>query len=133
MNHVSDTLIRGKIQKMEKELDGVEMMEDILEEMTGRISVTRDLLALECSKINALAELLRQLSDMMSIPRTSVTPPREGKATRTEVSSEIMMLQQLLGLRNPDDVQKLLKRGETLDEQLFHAGIQYIKNAMDET
>ena len=137
MDCVADTLIRGKINRMEKELDGVESMEDGIEGMIGRLSVARDLLLLEISRIHALGEVLRPLSETLATTTTTTTTRSlevvKERGMRSEGSSEMMMLQNVMGIRNVDDVQRVLKRGNVLDAQLFQASIKFINDTMEET
>jgi hypothetical protein len=136
MDCVADTLMRGKISQMEKELDGVESMEDCIEGMIGRLSVARDLLGLEISRIYALGEVLRPLSETFTTMATTTARSMEvvkERGMRSEESSEMMMLQNMMGIRNVDDVQRVLKRGNILDAQLFQASIKFINDTMEET
>jgi hypothetical protein len=128
---------------MEKELDGVESMEDCIEGMIGRLSVARDLLLLEISRIHALGEVLQPLSETLTTMATTKAATTTATARsldvvkergmRSEESSEMMILQNVMGIRNVDDVQRVLTRGNILDTQLFQASIKFINDTMEET
>lgn len=134
MDKVSDTMMRERIDHMEKELDGVEKIEATMEGMIGRLVVARELFELEISRIGACGQLLRQLST--HLPNDSTTPiKRNGMAkTQKEIDvKEMLILQNLLGIQNPDDIQKLQHKGFNLEKDLYESGLQTLQRTIDET
>jgi uncharacterized protein YutE (UPF0331/DUF86 family) len=126
--------MRERIDHMEKELDGVEKIEETMEGMIGRLGVARELLELEVSKVDACAQLLSQLS--ANIPQDAKTRnPRNGipNPQKDIDVKETMILQNLLGIRSPQDIQKILQKHAKLDQELYDTGMQTLQSAMDET
>lgn len=128
-NQVSDTLLRAQIEEMERELDGVERIEGTLEAMIGRTTVAKDLISLEMSKIDAVGQILSQLGTKL--------PPRANKvkeeASRQPVGRrnpedppETMALQNLIGVRDADDITKFITKGDRLDKELFDSSSQSV-------
>ena len=133
MDKVSDTIMRERIDQMEKELDGVEKIEDTLEGMIGRLAIAGELLELEISKINASGQLLSQLSANLPDDLTIQTKEKRTQGTQKEIYvSEMLILQNLLGIRNPDDIQKILQKRYKLDEVLYEGGLETLRSTVEE-
>ena len=136
MDRVSDALLRGRVERMEKELDGVERIEDVMEGMVGRMTVARDLLVLEMSKLNALGQILSQLGEKITTPAQQLKGPGSNQLLLqrdTETTADTAILQSLIGIRNVDDVRKILFKGDRLDRELYDSSIQHVTNSVNET
>lgn len=134
-NAVSETLLRGKVGQMERELDGVERIEDIVNGMVGRMTVAKDLLLLDMSKLDALGQILKQLGEKVAAPTQHLEADisNQPRMRDTETIAEIVVLQGLTGVRNVDDVRKILLKGNRLEQDLFESSIQCITDSLDET
>jgi hypothetical protein len=134
MDKVSDTIMRERIDHMEKELDGVEKIEDTLEGMIGRLVVARELLELEISKVDACGQLLSQLSASHPNDATIQIKQNGMSQTKKEIDvKEMLILQNLIGIRNPDDIQKIQQKGFNLEKDFYESGLQTLQSTMDET
>ena len=133
-DRVSDTLMRGRVDKMERELDGVQQIEDILEGMIGRISVTKDSLQDEISKVKALEEILGQLgNDPHLLPSSQFAKPEmDNIAKDVAIPDEIQYLKSVLGITNPKDVEKSLDRRTKLVKDLFNASVTQMYETKDD-
>ena len=132
MNQVSETLSRGRVEKMERELDGVERIENSLEDMIGRMTIARDLILFEMSKLDALNQVSCQL-DKVGFTTQSKTERGPQKSKEREVVNEIATLQNLIGVGNADDLRKIMFKWDRLDKELFDSTFQNVKVAMGET
>lgn len=132
MDRMSDTLVRGRIEKMEKELDAVQQLEDALEGMIGRMSLMRDLTLFEMSKFEALRQVTarsrQQLEHTQNKPESS--PERSKKP---EIPTEMVSLQNLVGVRDSDECRKLLAKANQLDQDLSQASRTVVNHALLET
>jgi hypothetical protein len=135
MDKVSDTLVRGSIQRMEKELDGVERVEDTLEGMIGRMTVARDLLRHETSKIDALGQVLTRLGEKQApiVQKDMKSRNHQAVVTDPEIAEEMMALQRLIGIKSPEDVQKIVSKGDRLDKELFESDLRSVNATLEET
>lgn len=134
MDKVSDTIMRDNIDQMEKELDGVEKIEDTLEGMIGRLTTARELLELEISKINASGHLFSQLS--RDLPNDGAVQAKEKSSRKVQEGidvKEMLILQTLVGIRNPDDIQKILEKSYKLEQGLYETGLESVRSTMEET
>lgn len=119
---------------MEKELDGVEKIEETMEGMIGRLGVARESLELEVSTVDACAQVLNQLA--ANIPQDANSRGRRigiPKIPKWLDAKETMILQNILGIRSPEDIQKILQKGAKLDKELYETGLETLQSAMDET
>lgn len=132
MDQVSDTLLRGRIEKLEKELDGVERIEETLEGMIGRMTVVRDLIVFEMSKLDALSQVSSQLKEKLTSTTQNQIQDGSSQPRKSEITSEMVLLQSLIGIGDTDDVRKILLKGDRLDKDLFESSLQNLKNAMNE-
>ena len=133
MDQVSDTLMRGRIEKMERELDAVERIEEVLEGMIGRMTVTRDLILFEMSKLGALSKLSIQLKEKLVPASQKKIHNGSSKLNETEIISEMAILQNMIGIVSVDDVRKILLKGDRLDQELLESSLRQVKTAIDET
>lgn len=133
-NRVSETLIRRRVEKLEGELDGVQQIEAALEGMVGRTAVARELLAYEMSKITTLQELLRQAGEWCR-ESSSETIYQRTKPEYKEFSppDEVKLLQSMLGVRNRDDVEKIMDKKRRLERDLLDASLTQIKQSTNDT
>jgi hypothetical protein len=135
MDKVAGTLLHGNVASMERELDAVELIGDTLEEMIGRINVTRDLLVLELSKLEALSQILIDFTQDVS----EATRNQSGKVStelrlkHIDFPKELGVLQSLIGIRNTEDVGKLLAKTDRLDQELFESSFHVVNDAIGET
>jgi len=133
VDRMSDTSMRGRIEKMEKELDAVQQIEDILEGMIGRMTLVRDLTLFELSRFGALSQLASK-SRQHIIAQSQNKPPAEpGQSKKPEIASDMVTLQNLVGVRDSKEVRKLLDKANLLDHDLTEASLVAINNAMQET
>jgi hypothetical protein len=133
MERVSDTLLRGRIERMEKELDAVERIENALEGMIGRMMVARDLMLYETSKLDALRQVSIQLKEKLTSTTENKVEIGSSLPRETELASEMVKLQNLVGIGNADDGRNFLLKGNRLDKELFESTVQNVTVAMDET
>ena len=134
MDKVSDTVMKERIAQMEKELDGVEKMEETLEEMIGRLDIARELLELEISKITASGHLLNELSASLSDDGAVQAEGQRTRNTKKQINvKEISILQNLIGIRNPDDTQKILQKSYKLEQVLHESGLDSLRITGEET
>ena len=132
-NRVSETVIRGRVDKMEKELDGVQQIEEILEGMIGRISVAKEVLMFEISKMDAMDELLGQLSDAIPLTQEqSVNGIPRRELQEVKLPGELLHLQNVVGVRDSEDVSKILAKKEKLEKDLFEENLGKIRETLDE-
>ena len=134
MDKVSDTIMRERINHIEKELDGVERIEETMEGMIGRLEVARESLELELSTVDACAQVLYQLA--VNIPQDANSRTRRigiPKTSKWLDVKETIILQNTLGIRSPKDIQKILQKGAKLDKELYETGLEALRSAMDET
>ena len=119
---------------MEKELDGVERIEETMEGMIARLEVARESLELELSTVDACAQVLYKLAANIPQDANSRTQ-RIGipKTSKWLDVKETMILQNILGIRSPEDIQKILQKGAKLDKELYETGLEALQSAMDET
>jgi len=132
MDQVSDTLLRERIERMERQLDGVERIEEILEGMIGRMTVARDLTIYEMSKLDALGEMSSQLKGKLTSNTQKQFQNGLSQPKEAQTSSEMATLQNLIGIGNAEDVRKILLKGNRLDKDLFQSSLYIVKDAMDE-
>jgi hypothetical protein len=134
MDKVSDTLIRGSIERMERELDGVERIEDTVEAMIGRMTIVRDLLRQEMSKVDVLGQILSGLGGKLapSVQNKAVSQERQAVSEDVKVA-EMVALQNLIGVRNSGDVEKIVSKGDRLEKELLESNLQDVTATMDET
>lgn len=134
-NQVSDTLLRARIEEMERELDGVECIEGTLETMIGRTTIARDLMALELSKLDALGQILGQMATKLPPPGNKVkeNASRQHQRKNPEIPPETMALQGLIGVRDADDVTKILTKGDRMDRELFDSSSRNVLEPVRET
>jgi len=134
MDKVSDTLVRGSIERMEKELDGVERLEDTVEAMIGRMTIARDLLRQEMSKVDALGQMLSGLGGKLAPTVQNGAVSRECQAVSDDVKvAEMVTLQNLIGVRNTGDVDKIVSKGDRLEKELLESSLKDVTATMDET
>lgn len=132
-NRVSETVIRGRVDKMEKELDGVQQIEEILEGMIGRISVAKEALMFEISKMDAMDELLGQLSNVVPLTQEqSVNGIPRREVQEVKLPGELLHLQNVVGVRDSEDVSKILAKKERLEKDLFEENLGKIRETLDE-
>jgi hypothetical protein len=117
---------------MERQLDGVERIEGILEGMIGRMTVARDLAIFEMSKLDALGEMSSQLKEKLTSNtqkqfQNGLSQPKEAQS-----SSEIATLQNLIGIGIAEDMRKILLKGNRLDKDLFQSSLHIVGDAIDE-
>ena len=132
MERVSDTLLRGRIERMEKELDAVERIENTLEGMIGRITVARELMLYETSKLDALSQVSSQLNERLTSTTQNKLEIGSSLPRETELASEMVELQNLVGIGNADDGRNFLLKGNRLDKELFESSVQNVTEKMDE-
>ena len=138
LDHVSVSVLQGRVDQMEKELDVVERIEVVLEDMIGRMFVLKELLLLEMSKIEAYKEILSQLGQQMA-PSAAKKSTKEDVITKkrisqtSDVSPEIIMLQSLTGIRNTPDVKRILEKKDRIDKELYEANLRHLQRTIDET
>lgn len=132
MDQVSDTLLRERIERMERQLDGVERIEEILEGMIGRMIVARDLTIFEMSKLDALGEMSSQLKEKLTSNTQKQFQNGLSRPKEAQTNSEIAALQNLIGIGNAEDVRKILLKGYRLDKDLFQSTLHIVKDAIDE-
>jgi hypothetical protein len=132
MGRVSDTLLRGRIERMEKELDAVERIKNTLEGMIGRMTVARDLMLYETSKLDALSQVSSQLKERLTSTTQNKLEIGSSLPRETELASEMVKLQNMVGIGNADDGRNFLLKGNRLDKELFKSSIQNVTGAMDE-
>ena len=133
MERVSDTLLKGRIERMEKELDAVERIENTLEGMTGRMIVARDLMVYETSKLDALRQVSSQLKEKLTTTTENQLEIGSSPLRDTELASEMVKLQNLVGIGNAEDGRNFLLKGNRIDKELFESSVQNVTGAIDET
>ena len=133
MDQVSETLLRGRIERMEEELDAVQRIENTLEAMIARMTVVRDLMLFETSKLDALGQVSSQLKEKVTSTAQNKLKITSSLPRETDVVSEMENLQNLVGIGNADDARKILLKGDRLDKELFESSVQNVTGAMDET
>lgn len=133
MERVSDTLLRGRIERMEKELDTVERIENTLEGMIGRMTASRDLMLYETSKLDALGQVCRQLKEKLMSTTESTLEIGPSLPRETELANVMVELQNLVGIGNADDGRNFLLKADRLDKELFESSVQNVSGTMDET
>jgi hypothetical protein len=136
-DQVSVPVFQGRVDQMEKELDVVEEIDNVLEQMIGRMLLMKELLLFEMSKIEAFKEILGPLAQQIA-PIAAKKPEKHGtskqrKSTCSEVSPEITILQSLTGIRNMEDVKKILDKRARLDKELYEADLRHVQQTIDET
>ena len=134
-NQVSDTLLRARIEEMERELDGVERIEGTLEAMIGRTIVAKNLMLLEMSKVEALGQLLNQLGTKLPARANKVNEEvsPQDRPRSPDISPKTLALQSLIGVRDANDITKLITKGDRLDKELFKSSSQNVLEPVRET
>jgi len=134
-NQVSDTLLRSRIEEMERELDGVERLEGTLEAMIGRTTVAKDLMVLEMSKVDALRKILSQMATKLSSRGNKVKEDtsREQRRKNPDSPPEMMALKGLIGVRDADDIMKIITKGNRMDKELFDSSSRNVLEPVLET
>lgn len=117
---------------MERQLDGVERIEEVLEGMIGRMTVARDLTIFEMSKLDALGEMSSQLKEKLTSNTQKQFQNGLSRPKEAQTNSEIATLQNLIGIGNAEDVRKILLKGYRLDKDLFQSTLHIVKDAIDE-
>ena len=133
MDQVSETLLRCRIERMEEELDAVQRIENTLEGMIARMTVIRDLMLFETSKLDALGQVSSQLKEKFTSTAQNKLKITSSLPRETDVVSEMENLQNLVGIGNADDAREILLKGDRLDKELFESSVQNVTGAMDET
>jgi hypothetical protein len=134
MDKMSDTALRERIGRLERQLDGVQRVEDSLEDMIGRMAAAKSLIILEMSKLDALGQVLYRLGESLTTPalKQMTNGSSQQRPKSIEATTEMIFLQSLIGIRDADDVEKILLKAGRLDKELFDASAQKVKNTLDE-
>jgi len=131
---LSDTLILGRIDKMEKQLEGVETLTDTLEAMIGRMTATKELLHFEASQIKAIEQMLKRMSETVSTaPPQSNGHPVAQKAKDRGIEEEMVALQTLIGVQSPENVTKIQLKGIRMEKELFESNFGNVRSTLNET
>ena len=133
VDRMSDTSVRGRIEKMENELDAVQQIEDALEGMIGRMTLARDLTLFEMSKFDVLTQLVSK-SRQQIIGQSQNKPQGErAQLKKPEIASDMATLQHLVGVRDSEEVCKLLDKANFLGRDMTEASLMAIETALQET
>jgi hypothetical protein len=133
MDRMSDTLVRGRIEKMEKELDAVQQLEDGLEGMIGRMPLVRDLTLFEMSKFEALRRVTTKSRQQLVQHTENKLESSPERSKKCEIPAEMVSLQNLVGVRDSEECRKLLAKANLLDQDLSQASRTAVNHALQET
>jgi hypothetical protein len=133
VDRMSDTLIHGRVAKMERELDAVQQIEDGLEGMIGRMTLVRDLTLFETSKFDALSQVASKSTQQLVAQSQNHLETVPAQSKTPEIEPEMVAFQNLVGVRDSDDCRKLLDKANLLDRELSEANLATINNAAWET
>jgi hypothetical protein len=134
MDRMSDTSLRERVVRLERELDGVQRIEDSLEGMIGRMAAAKNLIILEMSKLDTAGQVFCRLGESLRAPspREMTNGNSQQQPKPLDAAAEMTLLQYLIGIRDADDVEKILLKADRLDKELFDASVQKVKNMLDE-
>lgn len=134
MDKMSDTALQERVGRLERELDGVQRIEDSLEGMIGRMTAARNLMMFEMSKLDVLGQVFCRLGESLKTPgpKEMTNGNSRQQPKPIEATAEMTLLQNLIGIRDADDVEKILLKADRLDKELFDASAQKAKNMLDE-
>jgi hypothetical protein len=130
IDQVANTLLRSRMENIERQLDKLENLDETMENMIGRILVTRELLRIEMSKIDALVEIMSQLT--LATPDSEIDETKNIPVDTTSIH-ELSVLQSLIGVRNSDEVTRIIMKSNRLDNELFELSLTEIKEGLRQT